>query len=141
MRLLRVLGAAIVINALAFLGAAVITTASAANLTTTTISSDFTPSLVAATVSGDTFVNDGNTFLVVTNGGGAPITVTITVQKPNFKVPDLGTVTFANVVVSVTNATTKWIAVPKGPYNNASNRVSVTYSAVTSVTVGAFKAP
>lgn len=141
MRLLRVLGAAVVINALAFLGAAIMTTADAANLVTQTISKDFTPAFVAASVSGDTFVNDGCTFLVVTNGGGAPITVTVAVQRANVKVPDLGTVTFAAIPVSVTNGTTKWIAVPKGPYNDANGRVVVTYSAITSVTVGAFKAP
>jgi hypothetical protein len=113
----------------------------AANLTTNEISSNFTPALVAASVSGDAFTNDGRTFLVVTNGGGSPITVTVAVQRTSLKVPGAGTVTFAAIPVSVTNGTTKWIAVPTGPYNDVNSRVQVTYSAITSVTVGAFRVP
>jgi hypothetical protein len=115
--------------------------ASAANLATQTISSDFTVSLAAATVSGDAYVNDGRTFLVVTNGGGAPITVTVAVQRTTIKVPGAGTVTFAAIPVTVAAGATKWISVPQGPYNNSSGRVVVTYSGVTSVTVGAVRVP
>ena len=117
------------------------TTANAANLVTQDITSNFTVSLAAAAVSGDAYVNDGRTFLVVTNGGGSPITVTVVVQRTSVAVPGLGNVTFASIPVSVTNGTTKWIAVPSGPYNDANGRVSVTYSAVTSVTVGAVRMP
>lgn len=115
--------------------------ANAANLTTNIVTSDFLPALVAATVSGDAYVNDGRTFLVVTNGGGAPITVTVAVQRTTIKVPGAGTVTFAAIPVTVNAGVTKWISVPQGPYNNDSGRVVVTYSGVTSVTVGAFRVP
>jgi hypothetical protein len=123
------------------LAVGLVTTANAANLTTQTITSDFTVSLVAAAGGGDAFLNDGRTFLVVTNGGGAPITVTVVVQKTSITVPGLGAVTFASIPVTVNNGTTKWIAVPSGPYNNSTGRVSVTYSGVTSVTVGAVRVP
>lgn len=118
-----------------------IANANAANLVTNVVTSDFTPALAAATVSGDTFLNDGRTFLVVTNGGGSPITVTVAVQRTSIRVPGAGTVTFAAIPVTIANGVTKWISVPQGPYNNTSGRVVVTYSAVTSVTVGAFRVP
>lgn len=140
-RALSVLRTALYINVAAFLIAGIATTASAANLTTQTVTSDFTVSLVAAAGGGDAFLNDGRTFLVVTNGGGAPITVTVVVQRTSIPVAGLGSVTFASIPVSVTNGTTKWIAVPSGPYNDANGRVNVTYSGVTSVTVGAVRVP
>ena len=115
--------------------------AHAANLVTQDITSNFTVSLAAAAGGGDAYVNDGRTFLVVTNGGGSPITVTVTVQRTAINVPGAGTITFASIPVSVTNGTTKWIAVPTGPYNDANGRVQVTYSGVTSVTVGAVRVP
>lgn len=118
--------------------------ASAANLTTTDVTSAgilSTAGAVAATVSGDSYTNDGRTMFVVTNGGGSPITVTVTVQRTTFNVSGVGTVTFANIPISVTNGTTRFILVPQGPYNDANGRVSVTYSAVTSVTVSAVRVP
>jgi len=117
------------------------TTANAANLTTQTVSSDFTLSLAAAAGGGDAFLNDGRTFFVVTNGGGSPITVTVGVQHTSIKVPGLGSVTFAAIPVTVNAGVTKWIAVPKGPYNDSNGRVQITYSGVTSVTVGAVRVP
>lgn len=131
----------IALTALTFLLCVFGSIANAANLTTTVIGTNTTPTLVAANVGGDAFINDGRTFLMVTNGGGAPINVTLTVQHANLKVPGAGTVTFSSVVTSVTNGQTRFIAVPTGPYNDASGRVQVTYSAVTSVTVGAFRVP
>jgi hypothetical protein len=89
--------------------------------------------LAAANVDGNSFANDGNTFLHVKNAGGSPITVTI--QTPG-TVDDLAV---AERTVSVTNATEKMIGpFPPGIYNQ-SGEVYVDYSAVTSVTVGAFK--
>lgn len=123
----------------AILAFGLFSTASAANLTTQEITSDFTASLVAAAGGGDAYVNDGRTFLVVTNGGASPITVTVTVQRTSIRVAGLGAITFASIPVVVANGTTKWISVPKGPYNDDNGRVNVTYSAVTSVTVGAFR--
>lgn len=115
----------------------VASTAVAANLTVQNISSDFTVSLAAAAGGGDAFSNDGRTFFIVTNGGGSPITVTVEVQHASIKVPGLGNVTFADIPVTVAAGVTKWIAVPKGPYTDANGRTQITYSGVTTVTVGA----
>ena len=89
------------------------------------------PALVAA-VGPDTFVNNGkDTVLVVDNGGGSPITVTIdgTGTGPT------GAVAFDDdVAVVVTNAERRHI----GPFpkDRFGATVSITYSATTSVTVG-----
>lgn len=90
------------------------------------------PTFAAATGGGDT-VSSTARFLVVKNGGGAPITVTIT--------PTGNTsygVALPAQTITVTNATEKWINLADSSYLNASNVVPVTYSGVTSVTVGSF---
>jgi hypothetical protein len=91
------------------------------------------PSFAAANVDGNTFANDGNTFLEVANGAAAPINVTI--QTP-------GTVdglAVAELIVAVANGVTKRIGpFPPGIYNQ-SGEVYVDYSAVTTITVGAFR--
>lgn len=92
------------------------------------------PSATAAAALGDTFVNDGRTFLKVINGAGAPINVTIDSVINCDQGED------HNVVVAVANGTTRYIGpFPPDRFNNASGAVSVTYSAVTSITVGAFR--
>lgn len=89
--------------------------------------------LVAAAAGGDQFSNNGKTFLKVTNGGGAPITVTIVAQRAC----DQGTI--HSIANSVANATTELMGpFDTGRYNDASGFVQITYSAVTTVTVGAF---
>lgn len=87
-------------------------------------------SLVAATGGGDSLVSGDRTFLTVNNGGGSPITVTV-------GSPGLCNQGFShNLAVSVGAGATTHI----GPLNNSryGDIVAVTYSAVTSVTVGAF---
>lgn len=90
--------------------------------------------LVAAAAGGDTFDNDGKTWLEVNNGGGASITVTITGQVDlQFGVSATKTVTVGAGVNSVMGP------FPERFFNtDGANEVSVTYSAVTTVTVGAF---
>lgn len=140
--MLKILRTAVVLNAIAFgLAFLIAPTAEAANLVTANIGSNTTPTLAAASGGGDAFVNDGRTFLMVTNGGGGSINVTLVVQRANVKVPGAGTVVFTSIVTAVPNGTTRFIAVPTGPYNDANGRVQVTYSGVTSVTVGAFRVP
>jgi len=89
--------------------------------------------LVAAAGGGDDFANTSGCFLVVYNGDASPITVTF----DSTKVSDLGT--DVNVVESVA-ATTYQIF---GPFHAGRYGASlgITYSAVTSVTVGAFRLP
>lgn len=97
------------------------------------------PTFAAATsgAGGDTFSCDGRTFLVVKNGGGSSINVTLTSTAPAR--PGLAT---TDRVVAVTNGTEKWIAVdPAGFASATDGTAKATYSAVTSVTVAAIRLP
>ena len=89
--------------------------------------------LVAATAGGDTFVNDGKTIFEVNNADASGITVTVTGQRL------LHFDTSATKTISVAATTTTLIGpFPVGNYNiEATEAVSITYSAVTTVTVGA----
>lgn len=92
------------------------------------------PSTVAASGGGDYVVparaDDDRGFLMVTNGGGSPINVTIA---------DPGTTAAGNsgspTAVAVAASATKLIALSPGAINPANGQIAITYSAVTSVTV------
>lgn len=93
---------------------------------------DFT--LANATGGGDEFVNDGRTMLVVDNGGGAPVVVTVDSKL----LSDYGT--DEDNVVSVGAGSVAFI----GPFqtkrfNGTSQLVSITYDGVASVTVAALQ--
>jgi len=90
---------------------------------------------VAADVAGDEMANTGKEFILVTNGGGSPITVTIDIEAT------IDGAAAVDPTVSIGAGVPKAIGpFPTGIYNNAStSRVSWTYSAVTSVTVKALK--
>lgn len=92
-----------------------------------------TPTFTAANAGGDSFANDGKTWLEVNNGGGASITVTIAVPY----------------TVDGSAVTPPTVTIPAGQrrligkfdttiYNDANGRVAVSYSAVTTVTVNPF---
>lgn len=89
-----------------------------------------TPAYTAASGGGDTATPGDQSFLVVKNGGGAPITVTLLTSPDTTEwgaaIPDL--------IVSVTNAQERWIGPLRGSIFGST--VSIAYSAVTSVTVG-----
>jgi hypothetical protein len=91
------------------------------------------PSFVAADAGGDTFSNDGRTFLHVKNGGGSAITVTIDSVAPcNYG--------FDHDLQVTVNAGAEQIIGPFEPKRfNTDGKVSVSYSDVTSVTVAAFR--
>lgn len=90
-------------------------------------------STVAAAGGGDVFSNNGKTVLFVNNGGGGSITVTITPQNT---LP--GGYALANVAVTLTAGQAKYLGTYDPQYfNNSNGQVAVTYSGVTSVTVGA----
>ena len=91
------------------------------------------PTFAAASAGGDSFVQANDQVLVVKNGGGSPINVTIVVPGND----DFGTAR-PDVVVAVANATERYIPTSHLLYNDGTGNVSVTYSAVTSVTVGLF---
>lgn len=110
----------------------------AALATQTIVPGGVAPSYAAAAGGGDTFTPDKDTFLHVKNGGGSPITVTIAVPGNT----RYGVAT-SDVAVSVTNAQERMIGpFPAEAFGDSalSGAAAITYSAVTSVTVGVFKA-
>lgn len=85
---------------------------------------------VSADVAGDTFLNDGQTYLFVKNAGASSINVTVTA------VTQCNHGSLHNVVVAVPAGAEVQIGkFDPARFNNASGLVSVSYSAVTSVTV------
>jgi hypothetical protein len=91
--------------------------------------------MVAAAAGGDTFPNDGNTMLFVKNGGASSVTVTINSQTPcNYGFDH-------DIVVSLAaGAEINFPKLDTVRFNDSTTGlVSVTYSAVTSVTVGAVR--
>lgn len=103
-------------------------------LTTQSISkAGVVPTFGAAAGGGDT-VTPGADFLVVKNGDSTSTTVTIT--------PNLTTsygATLPAHTVTVANATEKWINLRDTAFvNTSTNLITITYSKVTSLTVGAF---
>jgi hypothetical protein len=90
--------------------------------------------LVAAAGGGDSFLPGRDTYIRVNNAGGAPITVTVVSTST------LVGLAVADVSVSVTNAQSRLIG-PFPPEHFADptdGLADITYSGVTSVTVGAF---
>jgi hypothetical protein len=96
-----------------------------------------TPTLVAAAAGGDEFVNSGRDFIHIKNGDASSMNVTINSQSPCSQGSD------HDVVVAVPASTgEKFIGpFPKDRFNDASGKVQITYSAVTSVTIGIVRLP
>lgn len=106
-----------------------------ATLTVQTINhAGLTPSFTAAAGGGDEFVNTGNCFLYVKNGDTASMDVTVAnVKLSNYGKDD-------DVVVSVPASSEEMIgSFPKWRFDDSNQKVQITYSAVTSVTVAAIK--
>jgi hypothetical protein len=94
-----------------------------------------TPAFTSANADGHTILNDGKTFLEVRNADGSAITVTIDTPQT------VDGLAVASRTVSV-GATTgvKMIGPFPLDYNQPGTEyIQVTFSAVTSVTVGAFR--
>ncbi|MBT2696345.1 hypothetical protein J7E79_02700 [Bacillus sp. ISL-40] len=93
-----------------------------------------TPSFVAASGAGDAFRNDGKSFLHIKNGGGSSITVTIdSVEKCNQG--------FDHDLTATITAGQDRILGPfeAKRFNDTDGKLKVSYSAVTTVTVAAFR--
>lgn len=89
-------------------------------------------SLVSAAGGGDQFPNTGNCVIDVANGGGGSITVTIPAQAAC----DQGS--SHDITVTVPASATRRIRAPGARYVNSSGNTLLTYSGVSSVTVGVF---
>jgi|TARA_R110000764_G_scaffold139597_1_gene227636 hypothetical protein len=93
--------------------------------------------LAAATAAGDEFDNSGVEFLHVKNGHAtATYVVTITARVTNIHHQQFGTVTKSNITKSVLPGQDAFIGPFKqGAFNDANNRVQITYDAVTTLSV------
>ena len=96
-----------------------------------------TPSFVAAEADGNMWLGRGNEFIVVKNGSGGAINVTV--QAPNY----WKGVALEDQVVSVGAGSEEWIGpFPQGAFaQGADGKVYVDYATVTSVTVAVVRLP
>lgn len=94
------------------------------------------PVFVAADVAGDRVTPGQGSYFEVVNGGASPITVTIVTPESVD-----GDLAVADRAVSVTNGQRRKIAIPARYASPSDGLASITYSAVTSVTVGSFRGP
>ena len=93
-----------------------------------------TDALVAAAGGGDDFLNTGKEWFEVNNGGGGSITVTFATPAT------VEGVAIDNPAIAVGAGVRKKIGpFAPGLFNDSNGKVQVTYSGVTTVTVGAFK--
>lgn len=88
--------------------------------------------LVAADSEGDSFPNTGREWLEISNGGGAPVTLNIA------GVVDGQTVAALRSYSIAAGARRKIGPFPTSLYNDTNDRVALSYSGVSSVTVGVF---
>lgn len=96
----------------------------------------------AAAAGGDQFINDGRQIIVVQNGDASAKTVTVAGQATDVRVPHYGKLDQTDTVAVVAAGATAILGpFPKQGFNDASGYVQITYSAVTSVTVGVVTVP
>ena len=92
------------------------------------------PTYAAAAGGGDQFSNDGKTMIHVKNGSGGSITVTVASQV------SCSQGATHNTAVAIAAGAEKMIGpFPTDRYNDANGFVQLTYSGVTSLTLGAFQ--
>lgn len=104
------------------------------------VATGLSPAFASAAAGGDEFVNDERTYLHVKNGDASPHTVTITKQRATVQGPDgFGDIALSDIAVAVPAGEERLIKAPPAIYNDSNGKAQVTYSAVTSVTVGVFR--
>ncbi len=92
------------------------------------------PTYASAAAGGDTFVNDGDVFFHIINSDTASKTVTLTTAGK------IQGINIADITVTVPASEDRMIGhFPPAIFNSGSTGVSVSYSAVTSVTVAAIR--
>lgn len=97
----------------------------------------------AADVAGDSFVNDGRTQIMFVNANASPRTVTVAANDTSR--PGFGNIVTPDTVITVPGSGTNGGLAMAGPFPPArfndpnTGRVSLTYSAVTSLSVSAVK--
>jgi len=94
-----------------------------------------TPVLAAANTDGSYIPNDGRVFLQVKNTNGAAVTVTI--DTPGSV--DGNAIANLAVIIPLTSGDKLIGPFPPAIYNQSDGTIKVTFSAVTDVTIGAFR--
>lgn len=94
-----------------------------------------TPSFAAAAAGGDTFLNDGRTFLYIKNGSGGAIIATID------SLVNCNQGTDHNITVTIPAGSEEIVGpfTPASRFNGDDNFSSITYDGVTSLTIAAIK--
>jgi hypothetical protein len=102
-----------------------------------------TPTYAAAAAGGDTVAcpTDQLTFVHVKNGSGASITVTVAAAITSVPNALAGTQTVANNAIAIAAGTERMIGPFPQAFIDGNGNVNLTYSAVTSLTLGAFRLP
>jgi len=94
------------------------------------------PTMSAVTGSGDQFSNTGNEFLLITNGSGESLLVTITAQTTTVEDRRMGELTKANSTITIANGASGLIGYFQiAAYSDSDGYVQITYSASSSVTI------
>lgn len=107
-----------------------------ATLAIQTIDNDgLTPAYVAASAGGDKVVPGAGSYVHVKNGSGASITVTLVTPG------SVDGLAIADRAVAVGAGAEAKIAVPNLYKDPTDGLAALTYSAVTSLTIGSFRAP
>lgn len=89
-----------------------------------------------ASAGGDQFANNGNRYLIISNGDASSKDVTVTAQNTSYEFGVSGKVTKEDQVLSVTAGSVGIMGpFPKSAFNDSSGNVQITYSDVTSVEV------
>ena len=96
-----------------------------------------TETLVSTSSTGDEFINSGVEFIHIQNDHASnSYTVTVTAQVTNIHHPQFGSVTKASTVKTVGAGQSAYIGPFKqSAFNDANNKVQITYSAVTTLKV------
>lgn len=93
-------------------------------------------SLVAAAGGGDACEVGQDMMLKVVNGGGSSINVTLAIPAGASSIPN---VPYTSAVIAVANGAHRWIKIGPEMRDPTTGLCTITYSGVTSVTVGAFR--
>ncbi len=97
------------------------------------------PTYAAAASGGDSFVNTERTFVQIKNGSGGAITVTVAPAETEFFKDGHGAIPVDTISLTVPATTgDKMLPMPHASYA-AGGKTSMTYSGVTTLTVGVFK--
>lgn len=98
--------------------------------------------MAAAAGGGDSFLNTGKEYLEVLNGSGGSITVTISSNGAGAKCSfGVAGTQHDKTLVLAAGKRGRIGGLPPAQFNDANGRAQVSYSGVTSLTVGAFALP